>query len=345
MSAMALDLRAGGVRRAGGLLLSLVVAIGLTSALIAVLGADPLLAFQAIWRGAFGSSYGLQQTLQVTSVLTLAGLAAAIPFRSGILNVGAEGQMTGGAIATTAVVLGTPLSGWALVPVAILAAVLGGALWGLLVGLLKGYLGANEVINALMLNFVAILVADWVIAGRWADTIAPQTRRFPEALAIPGWLGGDTNGSLVIALVLVGLGWLLLERSAYGFRLRLFGANADAAKRSGVDARRATASVMFVGGAAAGVAGFLQAATVNHALIQSPAQGYGYTGIAVALLATLRIQLVPVAALFFAALTVGANSLPAVTGVSTSAAVIVQAVFVLCLLGAGVIKVKGSTTR
>lgn len=347
MSELAQRLHGRTGRRALGTVLALVISFGLTSALMLVLGANPLEAFNAIWQGAFGTEYAIGQTLQVTSVLVLAALAAALPFRAGILNVGAEGQMTAGAVVATAVILGTSLPGWLLVPAALVAGLVGGAVWGALVGGLKGYLGTNEVISALMLNFVAILVADYVIAGRWADDLAPQTRRFPDDSVLPSlpFVDNDYLSALLLALVLIGLGWLFLERSAYGFGLRLFGANPDAAKRAGLDGRRKTLAVMVIGGAVAGLAGVLQATTVNHALIQSPAQGYGYTAIAVALLATLRIQLIPLAALFFAALTVGANSLPAITGVSTSAATIVQSVFVICLLAAGVVKVKGAGSR
>ncbi|WP_169988014.1 MULTISPECIES: ABC transporter permease [unclassified Microbispora] len=332
------------LRRPLAFVAALVIALAVMAVLFAVLGADPVKALRAMATGAFGTPYALNQTLQVASVLTMVAIAALIPFRAGVMNVGGEGQLAAGATAATVVVftVGGGGGGLGVVLLAVAAAMIGAAVWAGLTGVLRAALGANEVIVGLMLNFLGALLAEWVIAGPWADTLAPQTRAFDEGTDLPQipLLGGEFATALLVALAVSGLAWVLLDRSRFGFAVRVLGGNADAGLRAGISMRRMTVAVMLVGGAAAGLAASVQVFTVNHALIQNPAQGYGYTGIAVALLAGLRPRLVPLAAVLFAALTVGANSLPAVTGVSTSASLIVQGVFVICLIATGAITVR-----
>ena len=335
--------RPGTLRDVVAFAVAVAVAFGVTAAVFAILGADPWQAYGAIVSGAFGSSYSLNQTLHVTTALILTATAALLPFRAGVLNVGGDGQFAVGAVAATAGIFTVaPHSGGLVVLLAVVAGAAAGGLWSGMVGYLRVRVGANEVIVGLMLNFVAALLADYVISGRWADRLAPQTRTFSSGSGVPSpnWLGGDFATGLLIAVAVVAGVWVLVERSRFGFLVRVVGSNADAGRRAGIAFPSVVVRVMLIGGALAGLGGALQAITVDHALIQNPAQGYGYTGIAVALLAGLRPGLVIPSALFFAALSVGANALPAVTGISTSAASIVQGVFVIGLIATGVVRVR-----
>ncbi len=337
--------RLGSLRDVVAFFGALLVAFALTAGLFAALGANPWDAFRAIATGAFGSSYSIRQTMYVATALGFTAIAALLPFRAGILNVGGDGQFALGAIASTAVIFSLGSAGAAvMISLAVIGGAVAGALWSGLAGWLRVKAGANEVIVGLMLNFIAALLADYVISGKWADSLAPQTKNLPTTAnfpSLPGVGGNYATGVLVAVVVILGI-WLLIDRSRFGFKVRVVGSNPDAGRRAGIGFNRVVLAVMLIGGACAGLGGVIQVTSVDHALISNPAQSYGYTGIAVALLAGLRPILVIPAALFFAALSVGANSLPAVTGISTSASLIAQGIFVIGLLAAGVIRIKSA---
>jgi ABC-type uncharacterized transport system permease subunit len=320
--------------------LSLLAAFLLTAVVLLVLRTNPLGVFGAILYGALGNSYNLSQTVMVMAPLMLTGLAASIPFSARLWNVGGEGQLYLGAVAAVLVALTfVHVPGPLLTLAAVATGVAAGALWGLVAAALKVLRGANEVIVTLMLNFVALLVADYVITGPWAQGQQPQTRNVPGGVDLAAlWPGSFVNLSPILALGAVVLAYLIMTRTSLGFGIRAFGFNAAAARMAGFDPRRIVLSAFALGGACAGLAGAILVVGVQHALLPNISAQYGYTGIAVALIAKLRPLWIIPAALLFAVIDVGGSSLPAVTGVSTSSSFVIEATFVILLLAFRVLR-------
>lgn len=319
---------------------ALIIALATTAIVLLVLGADPIVAFDGIVTGAFGSRQAITQTLLVTTPLALCALAAAVPFSARVINVGGDGQLLAGAVGATAV--GFWLSGapaGLLVVLGCAAGLACGAAWALVAGALKALLNANEVIVTLMLNFIALLVVDAAISGAWADPIAPQTRPLPAGMELPTiWSGSSLNLGIAIAVVAAVVAWVLMRRSALGFGIRVTGLNPSAARLRGYEIRRITLAVFAIGGAFAGLAGSIEVIGKHQALVGGISANFGFMGVALALVARLSpLWTLPVA-LLFAAVSSGSNTLQATVGVSTSASLVVLSSFVLALLALGVIR-------
>lgn len=304
---------------------------------------DALLAF---WEGAFGSGYAFfSATLVRATPLLFVGLAVALAFRAGVLNIGAEGQLTLGAIGASAVALGLPGLPPALLIVAMLVAggVAGGC-WAGLAAMLRLRFGVLEVISTIMLNFVAVALLGWVVRGPLQEPsrVYPMSESFTEAarwpFLVPGQrlhLGFALGVALAVAL------WFVLRRSAVGFRVRAVGAGARAAASAGgVAVARVTAGTFIASGVLAGFAGASEVGGVTWALYEGLSPGHGYTAIAVALLARLDPRWVIVTAIGFGALEAGGASMQRNAGVP---AVAVQIVTALTLLG--VLAVAGWKAR
>jgi general nucleoside transport system permease protein len=323
------------------IVVAVVVALALLTVFFLILGASPGKAFEGMWKGAFGNKIAFGQTLLVTAPLTFCALAAAIPFSARIFNIGGEGQLVAGAVGATAVAFWcSGLDGTLLIVLCLLAAMVAGALWSLLAGALKAFASANEVIVTLMLNFVAALVANYVINGAWRDPIAPQTETLPKGTDLPGILGNSgANIGVLIAIFAAIVCTVLLYRTRLGFGIRATGLSPTAARLSGFGTVATILAVFGIAGACAGLGGGVEVLGNHHALVEGIASNYGFTGIAVALVARLNPIFTAPVAFVFAAITVGANTLPATTGVSASASLIVVAVFVLTLLALHVIRV------
>ena len=321
-------------------LMSLILAFVLTAIILLAMGANPLNSFAAIAYGALGNAYNLSQTAMVMAPLMLTGLAAAIPFSARIWNIGGEGQLYAGAVASVlfALTFGNA-PGPILAVLSLLAGVLAGAAWGLIAAGLRVWRGANEVIVTLMLNFIALLLADYVITGPWAQGQEPQTRNIPAGVGLASlWPGSFVNLSPVLAFIALVIAWLVMNRTALGFAVRAVGLNAKVARLSGFSISGITLAAFGMGGACAGLAGAILVVGVQHALVPGISPNYGYTGVAVALIARLNpLWILPSAALF-AIINVGGNNLPAATGISTSASFVIEAAFVILLLALRVLR-------
>ena len=293
-------------------------------------------ALYALWDGAFGSSYAFwSATLVRATPLVLVGLAVALAFRAGVLNIGAEGQLIAGAIAATA------LAQWlgampriATVPVMALGGMMAGAAWAGIAAWLRRRFGVLEVISTLMLNFIALALLSWVVRGPLQEPtgIYPQSSTIAESARWPFLLSGQRlHVGFAFGLLLATASWYWLARTASGFRVRVVGVGARAAASAGgVDVARTTFAVFLVSGACAGLAGASEVGGVTWALYEGLSPGYGYTAIAVALLARLDPRWVVVSAVFFGALEAGAAAMQRDAGVP---AVIVQVFVALVILG------------
>jgi ABC-type uncharacterized transport system permease subunit len=318
------------------ILIAFAATIAIFAVLIELLGADAGTAFRAVWDGSFGNKFNFGQTLMITALLAATGLAAAIPFRAQLWNVGGEGQMWFGAFVVLAVALNLPESMPNGLAVALLVVVgmIGGAVWGLVPGLLKATINANEVITSLMMTFVAIELGAWAIDGIWPQGASNQTESVPLNAQMPNiWTGTLVTWGAPLAAVAVVVAWVVMSRTRLGFEIRAIGLNPDAARMNGMSVGKIAIVTFTLGGAFAGLAGAIFILGINSAL---PAgfslNNFGYLGIAVALVARLNPGWIIPSALLFAALRVGSDGLQATTGLSTTVGQILVAVFVVLLL-------------
>ncbi len=297
-------------------------------------------ALLAFWDGAFGSSYAFwSATLVRATPLLLVGLAVALAFRGGVLNIGAEGQLILGAIAASAVALRLPQTpALPLIALMIVAGALAGGLWAGIAAWLRQRFGVLEVISTIMLNFVAAALIGWIVRGPLQEPtgVYPMSESFAVAARWPFLLGGQRlHLGFVLGLLAAGGLAFVLARTAAGFRVRALGASPTAAESAGgVSASRVSARVFVASGMLAGLAGASEVGGVTWALYEGISPGYGYTAIAVALLARLDPRWVVVTAIFFGALEAGGAAMQREAGVPAMAVQIVTATLLLAVLAA-----------
>jgi simple sugar transport system permease protein len=292
-------------------LIAVVAALGAGAIFIAGIGENPLEIYALLFREAFGTGYGLGQTLFRATPLLFTGLAVALAFRAGLFNIGVEGQMYLGGFAAALAGAYLPLPGPLLALAAVLAAAIAGGAWGAIPGLLKARFGAHEVINSIMLNFVAFALVAWAGHGLF-QTATVRTREIAPGAWLPrldgafGALrGAPVNLSLVLGLLLAAVVAVLLFRTRLGYELRAVGLNAPAAEYGGVAIGATQALAMALSGALAGVGGTNFVLGYKHYFELGFTGGAGFMGIAVALLGRNHPVGVLVAALFFGALSYG----------------------------------------
>lgn len=294
-------------------------------------------ALLALWDGAFGSSYAIwSATLVRSTPLLLLGLGVALAFRAGVLNIGAEGQFLMGAIGATAVAhaVGQTLPSVVMIPVMAVVGAALGAGWAGIAAWLRHRFGVLEVISTIMLNFIAMATISWVVRGPLQEPtrIYPQSAEIPVAAQWPFLIPGQRlHLGFLIGGLACAIGWVVLTRTAIGFRIRAVGAGARAATSAGgVDISRTVTQVFLVSGACAGLAGAAEVGGVTWALYEGISPGYGYTAIAVALLARLHPGWIVVSAIFFGALEAGASAMQRDAGVPS---VVVQVLVAVIILG------------
>ncbi|HSF26932.1 MAG TPA: ABC transporter permease [Actinomycetes bacterium] len=321
--------------------MAILASLAIMAITLLVLGADPVAATGSMLEGALGSSFGIGETLTITSILVLTGLAAAVPFAAGMWNIGGEGQMYAGAVAATAVAFTAEgLPAWAHVSLAVLAAVAGGALWGLIPGVLKTRLGANEVIVTLMLVYVAMYGVEFTINHLWPSR-AQTTPPIPSSAALPTLVpGAHVSAGVLLALAAVVGAAILLRRTHLGFAIRATGDNVRAARLSAIRPDRVRVLAFVIGGGFAGAAGGIAVLGVSRALVSGFSDNFGFIGIAVALMARLSPVWIVGSALLFSVLRVGANQMQVSTGLDPSTGDVLVTAFVLTLMAFGVIRVK-----
>ena len=321
--------------------LAFVATLVIVSVFVALLGANPVEVFDAIIRGSLGKSFNISQTVIVTSILILTGLAAAIPFSARLWNIGGEGQMTAGAVAavTLGIVLPEDLPRLLFPLIALAGAAIAGALWGFIPGYLKARFDASEVVTSLMLNFVAAFIAVWVISDIFPQGFVQKTESVADNATLPRiWELVDVG--VFIALGGAAVAWVFVAYTRLGFSIRAIGANARASRLAGILTSRVTILTFLAAGAFAGLAGALIVLGRDHSLQQNFSANFGFIGIGVALIARLKPLAIIPAALFFAILRVGSSSLQASAGLASSVGEIIVALLVLLLIVTGVIKFR-----
>ena len=293
--------------------IALAAAFGVGALFIAAIGQDPGYVYAKLFRGTFGDFYGFGQVLFKATPLIFSGLAVALAFKAGLFNIGAEGQLyVGGFCVAWVGFTLTGLPGPVLVPLCVLAGALGGAAWGIIPGYLKARFGTHEVINTIMLNFIAIALTGYLVTNVYivpetihTPRIAPQAEIPRLEQFWPVFKGSPVNVSLFLALAVAALVYLFLWRTKHGFELRAVGLNPWAAEYGGVNVASGIVTAMALSGALAGLVGVDFVLGYKYYYEQGFSAGIGFMGIAVALLGRNHPLGVVLAALLFGALSYG----------------------------------------
>lgn len=320
------------VSLASGLIALLIVAIPVMAA-----GGNPFTAYLLMAQGAFGSMFALSETLNRATPLIFTGLAAAVAFRARLWNIGAEGQLYMGALAAVLVGSGfLQLPGPLMIPAIMLAGFIAGGLMMVVPTLLKQRFGADEVVITLLLNFVVILFIQMLIEGPLKD---PLAMGWPQSVPLLAEARFDKliprlrmHWGLVIGLVSALLLWFMVRKTVLGFEVKAVGENKAAARFAGIPVDGTMLKVALISGGLAGLAGVSEVAGVKFYLSADLSPGFGYSGIVVAMLAGLSPIGSVLAAVFIAAVFVGADSMSRATGISSYIADLVVALSLLCVL-------------
>lgn len=279
---------------------ALIVSLVLFGLFVGAAGVDPLETFSLMYRGAFGTWFSWQNTLQRAAPLLLTALCTALPARMGMVIIGGEGALVIGGVAAAAA--GVAVSSAPPIVVHVAMAVAGMAAGGLLIagaGALRHYRGVNETISSLLLTYIAIAVANQLIEGVLRDPASlnkPSTASISDANMLGTIPGMDVHWGLVFGLIVCILAYILIQRTSFGFGVRVAGGNMRAAQMAGLPVGRLVLIVCFLGGAAAGLAGMVEVAAVHGRANASLVAGYGYTGILIAFIARHNpLAIIPVA--------------------------------------------------
>ncbi len=323
--------------------ISLALAIG--AILILFEGSNPIEAYRVLFTDSFFDYWGLSNTLVDASPMLLAGLAVILPLRAGLFNIGGEGQIYMGGLFGALVALALPdLPGLIGIPLILLCAAIGGGLWAAIPAYLRAYRDINEVIVTLLMNFIAIHVVSFAVAGPllaegapypYSEEVAPQYR-LPILLERT-----DAHIGILIGATCAILLHYWLRSTPSGFKLDLVGRNRDAARYAGVNTKRQIMIAMIAGGMFAGIAGAIEVIGLKYRLFHLFSDGYGYQGIIVAFLATLNPLLAPISAFFLAGLSAGAGTMQRAVGVEGSIIEVIEGLVVLFVAAAIVPRATG----
>lgn len=311
------------------------IALVLCTPLMTWTGASVVQSYSTMLQGAIGSRFAISETLSRATPLMFTGLAAAVAFRAKFWNIGAEGQFYMGAIAATLVGTGwLTLSPVLMIPLIFLAGfLLGGALL-LIPALLKTRIQVDEVVTTLLLNFIVLLFVSYLVEGPLKDPNAlgwPQALPMIDQATLPR-LMGRTHLGLVFAMLCAMCVWVLNQRAVLGYRMKAIGANQQASRFAGIPVNWVILATALLSGGLAGMGGVSEVAGLKGYLSLDLSPGFGYTGIIVAMLAQLHPIGVLVAAVFIAAIYVGADAMSRAANLPTYLADVIVSASLLCML-------------
>ncbi len=330
-------------------LLAVFTALVLGALVIKVVGGDPLAAYKGLFQGAFGSAKALSETTVWAAPYIFAGLAVALAFKGGLFNIGAEGQLAFGAVAAAWVgyalpdVLGTTLPTVPHILLAVGAGMLAGGIWGAIPGWLKARTGGHEVINTIMMNYIALNITSFLLNGPMKDpnplNVVARTPQIAESARIPVIIPGFRfHWGFVLALVMAGVVWWLLRKTTLGFEVRTAGANPDAARYAGVNVPRIIVVTMLLSGMLAGLAGAIEVTALNYRHELGFSVGYGFDAIAIALLGKSNPFGVVLASLLWAAMRNGATRMQFLTQIPVDIISVIQALILLFVAADAIIR-------
>lgn len=319
--------------------ISIVLGLIVGAVIMLVSGYDPVKGYIALWNGIFGDMYNVGNTIRTITPYILSGLAVAFAFRTGLFNIGVEGQLLMGWLAAAWV--GYAIEGLPRIihlPLALLAAAIAGAIWAFIVGYLKARFAVHEVISSIMLNYTALYVTNAIIK-KLSDGGFKTPTVLPSATLRNDWLRTITDNSsmhlgIIVSLLMVFVMWFLLEKTTRGYELKAVGFNKNAAEYAGMSVNKNIILAMTISGVFAGLGGAMEAlGTFQNASIKAAASGIGFDGIAVALLGANTPLGVIFGATLFGSLKNGAINMPNAAGIPTEIVSIIIALiifFVAC---------------
>ncbi len=312
------------------------IVLFVASVLIMATGKSPVKAFEAFTFGIFGTMNGFAEIFVKATPLIFAGLGIAIAFKSGFFNIGAEGQILLGAIGASWVTLFfTDIAGPIRIVLAIIAAFIFGGLWALIPGLLKVFFNISEIITTIMLNYIAINLVALLVRGplKDQDGYLPHSKMIDEAARLPELLPPTRlHAGFLLALVMVVVLWFIMKKSTIGYELEVVGLNRRAAKVNGISVMKNIIRSAVISGGLAGLAGMGQVLGIQYRLLDGISGGDGYTAILVALLGMNNPIGVGIAAIGFAGLQVGSNTMQRMLGIPASIVLIIIGLVVLLIL-------------
>lgn len=317
------------------------IALFLGGILFLMAGANPFEAYAVMFTKPLGNKFGITEMLVRAAPLMFVGVGISVAFRSGILNIGGEGQIMMGAaagIAFTLIFKDLPRS--VLIPSAFIASFIGGALWAGIAGYMKAYLQVNEILSTVMLNYIAAQIYVFLIRGPLIDPkeIASGTGiAQTELLTKTAWLGKLIKGTrlhtgIIIAIVLSVLIYIMLWKTTLGYKLRAVGAEAKAANYAGMNVKLYLVMAIMISGGFCGMAGAVEALGVHHRGLEGLSAGYGFSGIVVALFGGLHpLGIIPASALF-GLLILGADMMQRAVEVPSAIVLAIQGLIILAIV-------------
>lgn len=315
-------------------LISLAIALLIGAGLLALSGYSPWQAYGVLIKGAFGSAYAIEQTLNRTIPLIFSGLAVAVALKGGLFNIGVEGQIyMGGAASALTGIYVTGLPAPLHIVLCLAAGMAAGALWAFIPAILKVKRGAHEVVTTIMLNYVAILFTNYMVNYPFkAPGMTPQTVKIAETAIIPKlFSGSQLSSALIIALITGVFIHLLLKYTTTGYELIATGEHARVAEAGGVRTSRVQVNAMLISGALAGIGGAVLIMGTYGKLIQGFSPGYGYDGIAVAVMGGGSPLGVLFGSLLFGLLRTGGLALDRTTDIPSEFVVLLQGVVIIVI--------------
>jgi len=308
-------------------LLSVPLALIIGAFMLLAFNVNLVEAFSALSKGAFGNVAGITQTLVKATPLLLVGLGVTIAFRGGVINIGGEGQLIVGALATTAVAIWlNTWPRWILFPLCLLTGTIGGAIWGGIPGILKARLSVNEILSTVMMNAIALHLSFFLLRGVMIDpkeieagTRTAQSALLPEQVWLTRLVPQTMlHSGVILALIMAILVYIFMWRTTIGYRIRAVGLSPNASRYAGIHVRYYQALSLFLGGAFAGLAGAVEVIGVQHRMVEGLSGGYGFSGIVAALFGRLHpLGAIP-ASILFGGLLVGGEKMQRAVQVPSS---------------------------
>lgn len=312
------------------------LALLIGSILLLLINVNPLEAYKYLIFGNFTNIYNISEIFVKSTPIILTGLAFTFAYRTGLFNIGADGQMFAGAIAAVYMGLKTGhLSPIISIPLCLIAAIIAGGIFGLIPGLLKGIFGSSEIITTIMFNYIAQYLVSYVVDKplREASGFYPQTDLIGENAFLPYIIPNTRlHIGFIIALILAVLVYLALWKTPFGYKLRAVGHNPDGAEYSGISIKKNIIISLIISGSLAGVAGFTEISGIHHRLLDNFSRNVGFDGIAAALLGNTNPIGVVTASILLGMLQTGANAMQRGVGIPANIVSIIQALIILLVL-------------
>jgi simple sugar transport system permease protein len=320
--------------------LAVLGALAAGAAILAVFGYDPVQAYGVMGQGVFGNLRNFTEVLVKTTPLIFTGIAVAVAYTGGVWNIGGEGQFYLGAIGAAVVGLyGGELPPVVLVPLVLAAGFIAGGLWATIPGLLKAWVDANEVVVTIMLNYIAMGLASFLVTGplQEARGYYPQTELIAEAARLPRLLPPTRlHLGFLLAIALAILMTVVLRRTPLGYAIRTIGASLNTARFAGIPVNRTIVTAMLLSGGAAGLGGAVEIAGLTGRLYATVSSGYGFDGIAVSLLVQNHPLGTILSGLLFGALRAGSELMQMNAGIPAVLIEIIQGLTIAFVIGLSV---------